>query len=227
MMQLVVIRPEPGCSATLAAAREVGLEAHGFPLFRIISRSWEAPPASKIDALLIGSANALRCAGDDLARYAGRPVYVVGEATASAAEAAGFTVAASGKGGLQDVVGAITHKRLLRLTGEEFVRLEIPLGITLIERIVYTSKARPMPAALAEMLVSPAVVMLHSAAAARHFDAECKRLNLDRSQLTLAVIGPRVAEAAAPGWRMIGAAPEPSDHALLALAERLCQTSAS
>ena len=227
MMQLVVIRPEPGCSATLAAAREVGLEAHGFPLFRIISRSWEAPPASKIDALLIGSANALRCAGDDLARYAGRPVYVVGEATASAAEAAGFTVAASGKGGLQDVVGAITHKRLLRLTGEEFVKLEIPLGITLIERIVYTSKARPMPAALAEMLVSPAVVMLHSAAAARHFDAECKRLNLDRSQLTLAVIGPRVAEAAAPGWRMIGAAPEPSDHALLALAERLCQTSAS
>ena len=227
MMPVIVIRPEPGCSATLVAARELGLEAHGFPLFRIISRSWEAPPASKIDALLLGSANALRCAGDDLARYAGRPAYVVGEATASAAEAAGFTIAASGKGGLQDVIGAITHKRLLRLTGEEFMRLEIPPGITLIERIVYTSKARPMPAELAEMLASPAVVMLHSAAAARHFDAECKRLNLDRSQLTLAVIGPRVAEAAGPGWRMIGAAPEPSDHALLALAERLCQTAAS
>ena len=226
-MQLVVIRPEPGCSATLAASRELGLEAHGFPLFRIISKSWEAPPASKIDALLLGSANALRCAGDDLARYAGRPVYVVGEATASAAKAAGFTIAASGKGGLQDVIGAITHKRLLRLTGEEFMRLEIPPGITLIERIVYASRAEPMLAALAEMLASPAVVMLHSAAAARHFDAECERLNLDRSQLTLAVIGPRVAEAAGPGWRMIGAAPEPSDHALLALATRLCQTAAS
>ena len=227
MMPVIVIRPEPGCNASLAAARELGLEAHGFPLFQIVARSWEAPPAPEIDALLLGSANALRCAGDGLARYAGRPAYVVGEATASAAEAAGFTIAASGKGGLQDVVGAITHKRLLRLSGEEFVKLEIPPGITLIERIVYTNKARQIPTVLAEMLASPAVVMLHSAAAARHFYAECERLGLDRSQLTLAVIGPRVAEAAGPGWRMIGAAPEPSDHALLAMAERLCQTAAS
>ncbi len=227
MIPVIVIRPEPGCSATLAAARELGLEAHGFPLFRIISRSWEAPPASKIDALLLGSANALRCAGDDLARYAGSPVYVVGEATASAAEAAGFTIAAIGKGGLQDVVGAITHKRLLRLTGEEFVTLEIPPGITLIERIVYASQARPVPAELAEMLAFPAVVMLHSAAAARHFSAECRRLGLDRSQITLGLIGPRVAEATGPGWLRIGIAAEPSDHALLALAKRLCQTAAS
>lgn len=227
MMPVIVIRPEPGCSATLAAARELGLEARGFPLFTIDARSWEAPPAPEIDALLLGSANALRWAGQSLAQYAGKPAYVVGEATASAAEAAGFKIAASGMGGLQDVVGAITHERMLRLTGEEFVKLEIPPGITLIERIVYTSKARQMPAELAELLASPAVVMLHSAAAARHFSAECERLGLDRSQLTLAVIGPRVAEAAGPGWRLIGAAPKPSDHALLALATRLCQTAAS
>ena len=226
-MPVIVIRPEPGCSATLAAARELGLETRGFPLFRIVARDWEAPPAHKIDAVLLGSANAVRCAGESLAQYAGKPTYVVGQATASAAAAAGFTIAASGSGGLQDVVGAITHKRLLRLTGEEFVKLELPPGTTLIERIVYASQARPLPAALAEMLTVPAVVMLHSAAAARHFAAECGRLGLDRGRLTLAVIGPRVAEAAGPGWRRIGTAPEPSDHALLALATRLCQTAAS
>ena len=227
MMPVIVIRPEPGCSATLAAARELGLETRGFPLFRIVARDWEAPPAHKIDAVLLGSANAVRSAGESLAQYAGKPTYVVGQATASAAAAAGFTIAASGSGGLQDVVGAITHARLLRLTGEEFVTLELPPGIELTERIVYASQAQPMPAALAEMLAVPAVVMLHSAAAARHFAAECGRLGLDRGRLTLAVIGPRVAEAAGPGWRRIGAAPEPSDHALLALAMRLCQTAGS
>lgn len=227
MMPVIVIRPEPGCSATLAAARELGLAAHGFALFTIIARNWQAPTAQAIDALLLGSANTLRCAGENLALYAGKPAYVVGGATASAAAAAGFTIAASGSGGLQDVVGAITHKRLLRLTGEEFVKLELPPGTTLTERIVYASQAQPMPAALAEMLAAPAVVMLHSAAAARHFAAECERLGLDRGRLTLAVIGPRVAEAAGPGWRRIGAAPEPSDHALLALAMRLCQTAGS
>ena len=226
-MPVIVIRPEPGCSATLAAARELGLAAHGFALFTIIARNWQAPTAQAIDALLLGSANAVRSAGESLAQYAGKPTYVVGQATASAAAAAGFTIAASGSGGLQDVVGAITHKRLLRLTGEEFVKLELPPGTTLIERIVYASQARPLPAALAEMLTVPAVVMLHSAAAARHFAAECDRLGLDRGRLTLAVIGPRVAEAAGPGWRRIGTAPEPSDHALLALATRLCQTAAS
>ena len=227
MMPVIVIRPEPGCSATLAAARELGLETRGFPLFRIVAQNWQAPPAQAIDAVLLGSANTLRCAGENLALYAGKPAYVVGEATASAAAAAGFTIAASGSGGLQDVVGAITHARLLRLTGEEFVTLELPPGIELTERIVYASQAQPMPAALAEMLAVPAVVMLHSAAAARHFAAECERLGLDRGRLMLAVIGPRVAEAAGPGWRRIGAAPEPSDHALLALATRLCQTAAS
>ena len=227
MMPVIVIRPEPGCSATLAAACELGLETRGFPLFRIVAQNWQAPPAQAIDAVLLGSANTLRCAGENLALYAGKPAYVVGEATASAAAAAGFTIAASGSGGLQDVVGAITHARLLRLTGEEFVTLELPPGIELTERIVYASQAQPMPAALAEMLAVPAVVMLHSGAAARHFGAECARLGLDRGRLTLAVIGPRVAEAAGPGWCRIGAAPEPSDHALLALATRLCQTAAS
>ncbi len=227
MTPLVVIRPEPGCSASIVAARATGLEAEGFALFNIVPKGWNSPAAEEFDALLIGSANALRHGGAALARYAGKPAYVVGEATATAATAAGFTIAASGTGGLQEVLNRAVHPRLLRLAGEDHVTLEPPPGITLTERIVYTSEALPMPAELAEILGNPAVVMLHSAAAAHHFAAECGRLGIARGRLTLAAIGPRVAVAAGPGWSHIATATQPNDHALLALAGHLCQTAAS
>ena len=59
MVPLVVIRPEPGCSATVDMARSLGLETVGQPLFVIEPRSWQAPVAAQFDALLIGSAIAL------------------------------------------------------------------------------------------------------------------------------------------------------------------------
>lgn len=227
MIPLVVIRPEPGCSATVAAARRIGLKAYAFPMFNIDPQSWEAPAPEEFDALLIGSANALRHGGTSLAHYTGKPAYVVGEATAAAAREAGLIVAASGTGGLQEVLDRADHPRLLRLAGEDHVALEVPPGITLTERVVYSSTALPMPAALAELLAVPAVILLHSAAAARQFAAECSRLATERGRLSLAAIGSRVAAAAGPNWRLVAAAAQPSDHALLALAEQLCQTAAS
>ena len=152
--------------------------------------------------------------------------YVVGEATALAAREAGFVIVASGSRGLQEVLDKATHPRLLCLAGEEHITLEPPSGITLTERITYASRPQTMPAALAEMLARPAVIMLHSAAAARYFTGECGRLGVERGRLNLAVIGPRVAEAAGPGWARIATAAQPSDHALLALASHLCQTTA-
>ena len=69
MKPLYVIRPEPGCAATMRAARAMGLEAHGFPLFEVRPLGWDAPPAASFDALLIGSANALRHGGAAFAAY--------------------------------------------------------------------------------------------------------------------------------------------------------------
>jgi uroporphyrinogen-III synthase len=227
MIPLVVIRPEPGCSATISTARKMGLKSFGFPLFKIVPTSWEAPAPDSFDALLMGSANALRHGGKDLAQYARLPAYVVGEATAAAARTAGFAIALTGSGGLQAVLDKAAHPRLLRLSGEDHIALEPPQGITLTQRIVYASQPLPMPLVLAELLATPAVIMLHSAVAARHFALECQRLEIDRSQLSLAMIGPRVAEVTGSGWRHSACADEPSDHALLALARRLCQTAAS
>ncbi len=228
MIPLVVIRPEPGRSASVAAARALGLEAVGAPLFVIEPQAWDAPDRDEFDALLVGSANVFRHGGAGLARYSGLPVHVVGAATAAAARAAGFAVGTVGSGGLQRVLDALDNRpgpgRLLRLAGAKRIALTPPEGVTMTERTVYASRALPMATGLAQRLAAPHVVALHSAEAARHFAAECDRLGVDRRHIALAVIGPRVASAAGGGWRATGVADNPDETALLAKARELCQT---
>ena len=221
MIPLIVIRPQPGCEATLASARALGFEAHGHPLFAIRPVAWQAPPRESFDALLIGSANALRMGGAALAVYRGLPTYAVGEATAQAARAVGLDVVLSGRGSLQSVLGGLdpTHRRLLRLAGQERVVLAPPPGISIAERVVYASVPQPLPPELARLLEQPALVLVHSAEAARHFAALCPR----RDRIAIAALGPRVAAAAGQGWRAIETAAMPEDAALLALAARMCQ----
>lgn len=225
MIPLIVIRPEPGCAATLAAARDLGLEAHGFPLFEVHPTAWTLPD-EPVDALLVGSANAFRHGGSLLAGLRDKPAYVVGATTATAAELAGFSVAAVGSGGLEKVLDRIepANTTLLRLCGHDRIALEPRTGVTIIERVVYRSDPVPMPDGLVRQLAGPAVVLLHSAEAARHFAAQCDAHTIDRSQIALAAIGPRVAAAAGSGWALVATAPRPDDAALLALAGNLCQT---
>ena len=224
MIPLIVIRPEPGCSASVGAAQELGLAAQGWPLFDVTPLPWDAPAPEKFDALLVGSANAFRHGGGALAQYRDLPVHAVGAATAAAGPGAGFAVAATGSGGLQAVLAAIpAGTRVLRLAGAERVELRPPAGVTMTERVVYASVPRPMPPALAALLACPAAVLLHSAEAARHFAAECDRLGIGRAALALATIGPRVIAAVGLGWRAIAAAAEPTEAALLAEARELCQ----
>jgi uroporphyrinogen-III synthase len=223
---LVIIRPQPGCDATLTVARDLRLDAHGFPLFEIAPVAWEAPDPSSIDALLIGSANAVRHAGEQLSLYAGKPAYAVGRATAEVAQQAGLAIAMVGSGGLQAVLNRIdpAHRHVLRLAGRERRELSAPPGVSMTERVIYASEARPMPPELAAILASPALVMLHSAGAARHFAAECTRLGIERARVALAAIGPRVAQAAGTGWAAVETAEKPDDTALLALAHKMCKS---
>lgn len=220
---IIAIRPEPGCSATVAAGREAGLVIEAFPLFEVRPIAWQPPAPDQIDDLLLGSANAVRQGGVGLEAFKAKPVYAVGEATAREAEAAGFTVAASGRGDLQSLLDTLSGPlRLLRLAGAEHVPLTPPAGITIEERIVYQSAPRPMPEALVERLRGHALVLLHSAAAARHFGSECDRNAIDRSTIGLAALGPRIADAAGGGWQALRSAPQPSEAALLALAREMC-----
>lgn len=226
-LPVVVIRPEPGCSVTTEAARAGGLDARAFPLFRIRPRGWEPAAAEEVDALLLGSANALRYGGESLGRFRDKPVYAVGEATAEAARGAGFRVAHVGTGGLQAVLDTIAGPmRLLRLAGEEHVPLHASAGVTLETRIVYAAEPVPMPPGLVELLREGAVVLLHSAAAARHFAAECNRLRVPRQKVRLAALGPRIAQGSGSGWCQLRFASKPAEGALLALAADLCHVSA-
>lgn len=219
----MILRPQPGNAATVGAARDLGLEAFGVPLF-VIHPVQSPLPAGPFDAILVGSANAFRHGGARLAKLSHLPVYAVGEATAQAARAAGFSIVATGAGGLQTVLDALPPAplRLLRLAGRDRVELTPPPEIELTEHVVYAAISQPLSPALSKQLTQPCVIALHSAEAARHFAS----LVPNRAHLALACIGQRVAAAAGPGWAAVRSAATPDDPALLALAAEMCQTSA-
>ena len=215
MAQLLVLRPEPGASATLARARELGLEAVAVPLFEIEPVGWEAPEANGFDGLLLTSANAVRCGGDQLQELRGLKAYAVGEATAAAARDAGFDIAATGDDGVERLLGSIEPDlRLLHLCGEDR-RAAQDARQTITPLAVYRAKQIDRP-----QLPAPAgsIALIHSPRAGRRF----AELVTDRSGAVIAAISAAAAEAAGTGWKSIEVAERTEDEALLALAARLC-----
>ena len=224
MSRIIAIRAEPALAETVAAGAAIGLSIEAMPLFEVVPIPWSPPDPAKIDALRVGSANAFRHGGEGLHAFRGKPVHAVGERTADAARASGFAVGLVGDGGLQGVMDRLAPPlRLMRVGGEERVEIAVKQGIILTERACYSVEPRPIPYDMAARLRSgEAIVLLHSAAAARHFAAECDRASVPRSSLKLAAIGPRVADAAGTGWAQVETASSPQDDALLALARDMC-----
>lgn len=223
MIPVIAIRPEPGNAATVAAARALGLNALGFPLFDMAPAPWDAPDPAPYRALLAGSANVFRLGGAGLARLVGLPVHAVGAVTARAARDAGFAVDAIGEGGLQPMVSALPPGRYLRLAGEKRVPLAMPDGVMVDDVVVYAAAGLPIPPALADLLAQSAVVLLHSGEAAVHFAAESGRLGVRHDQIALACLAPRIGTMAGEGWQRIEIAETRSDQAVLALAVQMCE----
>ncbi|MXO71231.1 uroporphyrinogen-III synthase [Alteraurantiacibacter buctensis] len=225
MKPVVVMRPARGSASTVRLAAAQGLEVRAFPLSTIDPVAWDPPAPETVDALLLGSANALRHAGPALALYRDKPAFVVGSTTAMAARRAGLRVQLAGEGGLQQVIDAVPHRdtRLLRLAAREHVTLDLPPGISMDTRIVYETQHLPAPPGLAELLRTPALVLLHSAGLATHFVAECDRLGIARQLISLAALGPRIVAAAGDGWAEVRSAAKPAEADLLALAREMCQ----
>ncbi|MDT0509037.1 uroporphyrinogen-III synthase [Novosphingobium sp. MMS21-SN21R] len=222
-LPLIVIRPEPGNTGTLAAAKAMTLAAHGFPLFDVAPRAWDMPERP-FTAILAGSANVFRHGGPQLDALRQIPVAAVGETTAQFARGAGFTVNRTGEGGLQPLVETLSPGRYLRLAGLDRVELVPPDGVQIETRTVYAAQPCPVPGELAALLSGRAVTLLHSGEAARHFRAECERLEIVRSNIYLACLAPRIGELAGPGWGQIAVARTRTDADLLELAARMCQT---
>ena len=213
MSKVIVLRPEPGASATLARAAAAGIEAVAVPLFEIAPVDWAVPLESDYDALLLTSGNAARHGGPGLAALSGLPTYCVGEATAMVARAAGLNVVGIGPAGAAALIDQVpTGLRLLHLAGVDHQAI---LGVT--EIAVYDSHAIDPPPALDAL--AGGVAMVHSARAGQRL----AELVGERGDIAIAAISQAAADACGGGWRRVEAIEAPTDGALLALASALCQ----
>ena len=217
---LIVTRPEPGNAATMERARAMGFDARAMPLFAAHPIAWSAPAPADFDALLLTSAFAARLAGPELARLAALPVHAVGAATASAAEAAGLTVARSGAADGQRLLDDMTSeniRNILWLCGRDRSEFDAP-GAAITPLPCYAVDPVPPPAGWAELIAAPAVLLAHSTRAARRIS---DLVGDARAHLSLAAISPAVAAAAGEGWRDLAIADQPGDVAILAQARAL------
>lgn len=223
---MLLLRPQPGASASASRARELGLEAVVAPLFTVRAVDWDPPEPGSIDAVLLTSANAAREAGPQIEPFLLLPCHTVGEATASAARAAGFADVRTGSADGTAAIAGIAGERVLHLCGRDHLPLERP-GLVLERRIVYASDAvEALPAKAAEALQGGALVLIHSPRAGALFATLADDSGVSRATVSVAAISDAAAAAAGAGWRSIACADRPRDEALLELARQLCQTEA-
>jgi uroporphyrinogen-III synthase len=216
---VVVLRPEPGATATVKRARERGLDALALPLFEIEPVRWSPPDPAPFDGLLLTSANAARYAGEGLREFRGLPVYAVGEATAEAARNAGFDVGATGESDVERLLHSIDPDlKLLHLCGQDRKVAQARQEIVAVP--VYRSNAKDgvdlAPA-------SGSVALVHSPRSG----GRLAELASERGSIAIAAISPAAATAVGNGWEAVRVADVPTDDALLALAARLCNISAA
>ena len=211
----MILRPEPGASATAERARTMGMEPVAMPLFKVEPVDWEAPDAGSFDALLLTSANAVRHGGARLQKLRQLPVHAVGEATAAVARDAGFDIATTGDAGIERLLASIeSDVRLLHLCGEHRTEIRAKQAITAIP--VY--RATELPLRDDFRRIEGQVAAVHSPRAGRRLT----ELAIDRSTVRIAAISEAAASAAGLGWERCEAADAPDEAALLALAARLC-----
>ncbi|MGL5839734.1 MAG: uroporphyrinogen-III synthase [Sphingorhabdus sp.] len=220
-MRLLIIRPEPGATASAKRAHEAGFEPVVVPFFEVRPRDWVAPNADRFDALLITSANAVRHAGSQLQVLAHLPVHAVGINSAQASADAGLRLASTGMTDVADAIeaaAAAAHRRLIWLAGEDRT-LPCPPGDMRIEPYtVYASEPLKLSVKSKRLVEQCPLVALHSARAAHAFADYIDRQKLKRGDFLLAAFSSGIANVAGKDWKRIAIAKAPNDQALLSAA---------
>jgi uroporphyrinogen-III synthase len=222
MSRLLVLRPEPGGSRTLARAAALGLDAVACPLFRIEALDWTPPPAEHFDALLVTSVQTVRIGGG-LPPYRDLPSYAVGQATGDALRLAGFgdvTVGDSDGAAIAARIARDGHREILHPAGADVAPFDTgPLTITRIA--IYRSVEMADQATLAAFLTPGMTILVHSPRAGRRLAA---LVNVAmRGALHIIAISPAALADCGAGWASAQAADRPTDTAMLALAALLCE----
>lgn len=158
-MTVYVTRPDPDAARTCAALREAGVEAIPAPLMHITPLDAPLPEIADNTVLAFTSANGVRAW--QAKGGPARPAFVVGDATARAAEKAGLKVEGIGGGDVDRLLKLVQEKaagrpvlhiRGLHSTGDLAARLEAA-GLRARALELYEAKAaEALPAALREGL---------------------------------------------------------------------------
>ena len=133
-MRVLVTRPEADAAPLAAALAARGHTAILEPLLAVVARPEAAVDLAGVQALALTSANGARILAERTDRR-DLPVFAVGDATAAAARAAGFTEVASADGDVAALValvasrldpsaGAVLHPAARRPAGDLRGRLE-------------------------------------------------------------------------------------------------------
>jgi uroporphyrinogen-III synthase len=200
----------------------MGLKTAICPLFSLSPVPWIPPDSGLFDALMLTSANAVLMGGTGLDQLQSLPVLAVGTATAEAARAAGFTVVHTGSGTAQNLADdtiCAKYRTILRLVGTSPAPATLKMGAI---EMLQTYAAAPLSPPLT--CANGAIVLLHSTKAAKRFSS---LFTGDRQSVDVVAISNAVAAAAGPGWRSVHVSAQPDDAAMLALAQNLCEQSAS
>ena len=229
-MRLLVTRPREDADRFAKALTERGHEAVISPLLTVESRQ-ETVDLAGVGALIFTSVNGLRAfAANSTERSL--PVYAVGDRTATAAQAAGFTDVRSAAGDVealsakiaatwQPSAGTLLHAAGVRTAGDLTGQLEAA-GFSLRRKVLYEARpAETLPEAARTALQSGKVdaVAFFSPRTAGTFVRLVRASGLERSThgLSAVCLSPAVAtEAKALIWADVRVAAQPTEAALLA-----------
>lgn len=231
--RVLVTRPEPGASETAQRLEALGFLPLKLPLheIRVLPVSADAIPR-RIAAVAVTSANAVRLAsGELISRLTGLSCFAVGEATAAAAQAAGFSRIVEGEGDAEALAETVITSRPAGLVVYLCGRVRHPLfeqrltdaGVAVVPVETYDTarSARTsdeISAAIGERPVDYA--LLYSANASEALVETMGRAELKDlfKNTKFACISARIADALAGKVSgKILVAPEPNETALLAL----------
>ncbi len=213
---LLLIRPEPGFSATAKRAHALGLTISGAPLFAVRPVGWDMPDLTRYAGILFTSANAVRQSGDRLVACLHLPAFAVGEATAAAAREAGFASVVTGEKDVAWIValiGTLGPQTILHLAGQDTVPFDART-VSVDRIVVYESVAVDPPWEWQAWLSHHPVALVHSPRAG---EALARQIP-DKARIALVAISEAAAQAAGPGWESVDVASDPRDEAMLALA---------
>ena len=228
-MKLIITRPEQDSVTLARKLSDMGHEAVVVPLLEIVAHSKIEIPDKPFAAILVTSANGVRCLPAGAVSHSVR-VIAIGAQSAEAARARGFHTVESHGGDVEHLAAWIVEHlspasgSLLYVTGKDIsgdlagVLLQHGFEVHRVE--TYQAQAKPLTLSLQDIAGCDGV-LLYSPRSAKLWLGEAKLQGLNSAVALLRhyCLSPAIAHVLPHYWP-ISVASQPTDRALLQLLER-------